>query len=76
MIYRRFDIQLRNTDTSTERVVIIDEQRGLQQPAQGDHGDQADQGEGPRENLQQSSNGQASHRGLIPRARVKVANPQ
>ena len=48
--------------------MIIDEQRGLQ-PAQGDPGDQ---GESPRENHQQSSNGQASHRGLIPRARVKV----
>ena len=60
--------QLRNTDTSTERGVIIDEQRG---PAQGEPGDQA---EGPGDNNQQSSNGQASHRGLIPRARVKVTH--
>ena len=65
--------ELRNTDTTTDRVVIIDEQRNLP-PAdgEGDHDDHGDQAEGPRGEHQQSSNGQASHRGLIPRARVKV----
>ena len=64
---------MRNTDTTTDRVVIIDEQRNLQPvDGEGDPGDHGDPAEGPRGEHQQSSNGQASHRGLIPRARVKV----
>ena len=53
--------------------LIIDEQRNLRSgdDDQSDTGDTGDHGGGP-----QDPSGQASHRGHIPRARVKVSDTQ